>query len=187
MAKALAVQFMHWTRSLSTSVTSGGGAHDLYATVKVQEAAITGAQSGGPYINVTLSRLEGNTSNMWVVVGVTSGNGLLTITTPVKGDRLSSPTTITGSGSAFEGVIGRAFVLDHLSTTIGQAQVSGAGNGKTTYSVSVPYTSSFSAGTQEGIVAVYMYSHARLSAWERPGTAVWRSQAISLCSRLRTG
>ena len=53
---------------------------------------------------------------MWVVVGVTSGNGLLTINTPVKGDRLSSPTTITGTGSAFEGVIGQAFVLDHLYT-----------------------------------------------------------------------
>jgi len=34
-------------------------------------------------ITVTLSRLEGNTSNMWVVIGVTSGNGLLIITTPM--------------------------------------------------------------------------------------------------------
>ena len=88
------------------------------------------------------------------------GNGLLTINTPVKCDRLSSPTTITGTGSAFEGVIGRAFVLDHLYTTIGQAQVSGASNGKTTYSVSVPYASSFQGGIQEGVVIVYMYSQA---------------------------
>jgi Immunoglobulin-like domain of bacterial spore germination len=94
------------------------------------------------------------------VIGVTSGNGLLTINTPVKGDRLTSPTTIKGNGSAFDGVIGRAFVLDHLSTTIGQAQVVGAFNGKTTYSTPVSYTSSFHGGTQEGIVIVYMYSQA---------------------------
>ena len=60
----------------------------------------------------------------------------------------------------FEGVIGQAFVLDHLYTTIGQAQVPGAGNGKTTYSLTMPYTSSFQGGTQEGIVFVYMYSQA---------------------------
>ena len=36
----------------------------------------------------------------------------------------------------------------------------GVGNGKTTYSTTVSYTSSFQGGTQEGIVAVYMYSQA---------------------------
>ena len=91
---------------------------------------------------------------------MTSGNGLLTINTPVKGDRLTSPTTITGTGSAFEGVIGQAYILDHLFTTIGQAQVVDASNGKTTYSATITYTSSFQGGTQEGIVVVYMYSQA---------------------------
>ena len=35
-----------------------------------------------------------------------------------------------------------------------------APDGWTTYSVTVPYTSSFPAGIQEGVVVVYMYSQA---------------------------
>ena len=155
VALRMTQQFFKWSSSAKTSVLSGGRAQDVDAVVQV-----TSPNRGGMSVNVTLSRLEGNTHNMWVVIGVTSGNGLLTINTPVKGDRLSSPATITGTGSAFEGVIGQAFVLDHLYTSIGQAKVSGAGNGKTTYKVSVPYTSSFQGGIQEGVVVVYMYSQA---------------------------
>ncbi len=155
VAQRMAAQFLKWAPKASASLLSGGGPQDVDAVVQVKSPG-----PGGMSINVTLSRLEGNTSNLWVVVSVTSGNGLLTINTPVKGDRLSSPATITGEGSAFEGVIGQAFVLDHLSTAIGQAQVLGVSNGKTTYSVTVPYTSSFPAGIQEGVVVVYMYSQA---------------------------
>jgi hypothetical protein len=155
VAQRMAAQFLKWPSVAPASLVSGGGPQDVDAVVQVKSP-----NPGGMSINVTLSRLEGNTSNMWVVVGVTSGNGLLTINTPVKGDRLSSPTTITGTGSAFEGVIGQAFVLDHLYTTIGQAQVLGASNGKTTYRVTAHYTSSFQGGTQEGIVIVSMYSQA---------------------------
>ena len=155
VAQRMAAQFLKWSLNAQASVVSGGGAQDVDAVVQVKSPT-----PGGLSITVTLSRLEGNTSNMWVVIGVTSGNGLLTINTPVKGDRLTSPSTITGTGSAFEGVVGQAFVLDHLYTTIGQAQVTGASNGKTTYSTTIPYTSSFQGGTQEGIVVVYMYSQA---------------------------
>lgn len=155
VVQRMAAQFLQWPKNAAARVVSGGGPQDVDALVQV-----TSPNPGGMAINVTLSRLEGNTSNLWVVIGVTSSNGLLTITTPVKGDRLTSPTTITGTGSAFEGVIGRAFVLDHLSTPIGQAQVVGASNGKTTYRTTIGYTSSFHGGTQEGIVAVYMYSQA---------------------------
>jgi hypothetical protein len=155
VAQRMAAQLLQWPANAPASIVSGGGPQDVDAVAQVK-----GPNPGGMSINVTLSRLEGNTSNMWVVIGVTSGNGLLTINTPVQGDRLTSPTTITGSGSAFEGVIGQAFVLDHLYTTIGQAQVKGGSNGKTTYTVTLPYTSSFQGGTQEGIVVVYMYSQA---------------------------
>jgi hypothetical protein len=154
-ARALAVQLLKWSPNASASIVSGGGPQDVDAVVQVQSL-----NPGGMTINVTLSRLEGNISDMWVVIGVTSGNGLLIITTPVKGDRLTSPTTVTGTGSTFEGVIGQAFVLDHLYTPIGQAQVSGASNGKTTFSTTINFTSSFQGGTQEGIVVVYMYSQA---------------------------
>jgi Immunoglobulin-like domain of bacterial spore germination len=153
VAQRMAAQLLKWSPNAAASIVSGGGPQDVDAVVQVKSS-----KPGGMTINVTLSRLEGNTSNLWVVIGVTSGNGLLTITTPVKGDRLASPTTITGTGSAFEGVIGQAFVLDHLYTPIGQ--VLGASNGKTTYSTTITFTSSFQGGTQEGIVVVYMYSQA---------------------------
>jgi hypothetical protein len=91
-------QLLKWSPNAKASVVSGGGPQDVDAVVQVNSP-----NPGGMSINVTLSRLEGNTSNMWVVVCVTSGNGVLTINTPVKGDRLTSPTTITGTGSAFEG------------------------------------------------------------------------------------
>ena len=155
VTQRMAAQILKWSPNAKASLVSGGSPQDVDAVVQVKSA-----NPGGMSINVTLSRLEGNTANLWVVIGVTSGNGLLTINTPVKGDRLTSPTTITGTGSAFEGVIGQAFVLDHLYTAIGQAQVVGASNGKTTYSTTATYTSSFQGGTQEGIVVVYMYSQA---------------------------
>jgi Immunoglobulin-like domain of bacterial spore germination len=153
VAQRMAAQLLQWPVTSPASTVSGGSGQDVDAVVQVK-----GPNPGGMAVNVTLSRLEGNTSHMWVVIGVTSGNGVLTITTPVKGDRLTSPTTITGTGSAFEGVIGRAFILDHLYTAIGQAQVKGGSHGLTTYTVTLPYTSSFLSGTQEGIVVVYMYS-----------------------------
>jgi len=52
---------------------------------------------GGRAINVKLSRLEGNTANVWVVIGVEDGNGRLTITSPVKGDRLFNLVDCYGS------------------------------------------------------------------------------------------
>lgn len=155
VAQRMAAQLLKWPLNAAASLLNGGGTQDVDAVVRVKSS-----NPGGMAINVTLSRLEGNTSNMWVVIGVTSSNGLLTIDTPVKGDRLSSPTTISGSGSAFEAVIGRVFILDHLYTPIGQAQVRGTSNGKTTYRTTLNYTSSFQQGTQEGIVVVYMYSQA---------------------------
>jgi hypothetical protein len=156
VAKALAVQFLQWTRPLTITVVSGGGAHDVYATVKVQEAAVQGAQSGGPSINVTLSRLEGNTHNIWVAISVEDAQ-VLTIQNIDARSQIDNPVKIEGKGGAFEGVIGEAFVLDHLYNDIGHAQVTGipgVGMGKTTYSTMVLYSTSFHKGAQEGIVEV---------------------------------
>jgi hypothetical protein len=62
---------------------------------------------------VTLSRLEGNTHNMWVAIAMADGS-ILSITSPQKLALLSSPVTVTGTGSAFEGDVGTIYVLDHL-------------------------------------------------------------------------
>lgn len=155
VAKALAAQFLHWTRPLTVTVTSGGGARDVYATVRVQEAALQGAQSNGPFINVTLSRLEGNTHNLWVAISVADDQAL-TIQNIEARSQITNPVRIEGKGSAFEGVIGNAFVLDHLYYDIGHTQVIGTpgdGMGKTTYSTAVLYRTGFK-GVQEGIVEV---------------------------------
>ena len=75
VAKALEERFFGWQRAITAKLLSGGGPHDVYATVQVQEAPIA---SAAPTIVVTLSRLEGNIHNMWVAIGVTDGN-LLTL------------------------------------------------------------------------------------------------------------
>jgi hypothetical protein len=129
----------------------GGGPHDVYATVRVQETTVQGAQ-----IKVTLSRLEGNTHHFWVVIAVQDGT-LLTLTNIDARQLVTSPLTLEGTGGAFEAVIGQAIVYDHLYTDIGHARVTGttAGMGPSAYSTKVIYTSSFRQGVQEGIVAVY--------------------------------
>jgi hypothetical protein len=155
VAQRLAVKFFKWAPNAPTSILSGGGPKDVNATVQVKSTFF-----GGSAIHVKLSRLEGNTANMWVAIGVEDANGLLTITTPRASDRLTNPITIKGTGSAFEGEIGQAFVLDHLYDVIGNARVSGAGMGKTTYTTTVNYHSTFKQGVQEGVVAIYDYSQA---------------------------
>jgi len=154
VAKTMVAQFFNWQRTVTTKVLSGGGPNDVYATLQVQEAPIQGGSSVGPTVLVTLSRLEGNTHNMWEVIAAKDGTRL-TLTNIPAGSLISSPVTLTGTGSAFEAVIGQGVVYDHLYTTIGHAQIVGSpGMGEASYSIKVPYTSSFE-GAQEGIVVAY--------------------------------
>lgn len=157
VALRMTEQFFKWTDKAKTSVLSGGGPQDIDAVVLVKSPF-----PGNGAVKVTLSRLEGKTANMWVVVGVEQSNGTLTITLPYKGDRVSNPATIKGVGTGFENVIGQAYVLDHLYNKIGgPTTVNGGGMGNIgPYSVTVNYTSTFKSGMQEGIVAIYQYSNA---------------------------
>lgn len=154
VAKALTAQFFKWQRTVTTKVLSGGGPQDVYATVQVQEAPVQGGQIQGPYVVVTLSRLEGNIHNMWVATDVKDGT-IVTLANIPTGSLISSPVTLTGTGAAYEAVIGQAVVYDHLYTDIGHSQIKGdKGAGQANYSTIVAYTSSFN-GVQEGIVVVY--------------------------------
>ena len=154
-ANALAVTMLKWSTSATTTIISGGGKNDLNAIVNVKSAK----QVPG-MIQVTMTRLEGNTNGgIWIATAVTS-NGM-SITAPISRDLLTSPTTVTGRGNAFEGRIGPVTILDHNYTAIGHADANGAiGNGNTTFSTNVSYNSSFKSGVQEGIVALYSYSNA---------------------------
>ena len=154
-ALASSTNLLKWNPNSPATIVSGGGQHDVDAVVSVKNTlAVSGT------IMVTLSRLEGNSNGgIWEATSVTSQG--MSITSPQERNRLSSPTAVTGSGNAFEGVIGRVFVLDHLYTAIGQANARGAtGNGNTTFSTSVNYTSTFKNGTEEGVLVLYSYSNA---------------------------
>ena len=159
VATALETQFLNWQRPVTAKLLSGGGPQDVTATVQVLETAVQGST---PTIVVTLSRLEGNTHNIWIATGVADGS-LLTLKNLAPRQLISSPVTLEGTGSAFEAVIGQAVIYDHLFRDIGHAQItSSSGMGMGTYTTPVSYTTSF-AGIQEGVVAVY-HNNGGLSA-----------------------
>ena len=154
-AQALAANLLHWTPSAPATLLSGGGNSDLNAVVTVKST-----NTGSATITVTLSRLEGNSKgNIWEATSVTSPD--LSISIPQDRDLLTNPITVKGTGNAFEGRVGKVIVLDHLYTDIGHAEAIGvAGNGSTTFSMSVTYNSTFKSGLQEGVVVLYSYSSA---------------------------
>jgi len=155
-AQALAANqnLLKWNPNSAATIVSGGGQHDTDAVVNVKN---TNAVSNT--ITVTMSRLEGNSNGgIWEVTSVTTSG--MSITAPPARNLLTSPTTVTGTGNAFEGKIGRVFVLDHLYTDIGQADANGAtGNGNTTFSANVSFTSTFKNGSEEGVLVLYSYSN----------------------------
>ncbi len=154
-ASHLTQDLLKWPAANNTTVVSGGGKNDTDAVVNVKSLS-----AGGRVMQVKLSRLEGNTgTGIWIVTDVT-GTGM-DITAPTARDRINSPITVSGKGTAFEAVIGKIEILDHTYTDIGDAQAKGStGMGEATFTSSVSYTSSFKNGVQEGIVALYSYSNA---------------------------
>ena len=146
---------LNWPSNAPTTVVSGGGSSDSDAVVTVKNPA-----PAGNTIKVSLQRLEGNINGgIWEVVSVTADG--MSITSPQSRDRLTSPVKVTGTGNAFEAVIGTVAILDHLYTDIGHASVRGAtGNGNTTFSTNVSYTSTFKGGSQEGIVVLFAANNA---------------------------
>ncbi len=152
VALNLAVHLLGWSTSSTTTVVSGGGASDTDAVVNVRSASVSAGT-----ITVTMSRLEGNINGgIWIATDVSSKG--LSITSPAGRDSISSPVTVTGTGTAFEGVIGTVQVLDHLYTDIGHiaAKIS---SGSNSFSVSVTYKASFH-GVQEGLVVLLAANNA---------------------------
>jgi Immunoglobulin-like domain of bacterial spore germination len=145
-------RLLNWA-NITATIASGGGSSDAGAVVNVKNN-----NPGGTGVTLTMQRLEGDTNGgIWEIVSVSSGG--MTITAPQSRDTLASPITVSGSGNAFEGVIGPVIVLDHTYTSIGRATAMGTGNGATSFSVNVPYTSTFKTGLQDGIVALYAASN----------------------------
>ena len=153
VASNLAAKLLNW--SANATLVSGGNSHDKDAVVTVKSTS-----AGAGTLRVTMSRLEGNTNNgIWEVTAVTTDG--LSITSPQNRDLLNGTITVTGTGNAFEGVIGKVKVLDHLYTSIGTTNAKGAsGNGNTTFSTNVSYNATFKGGAQEGLLVLYSYSNA---------------------------
>lgn len=154
-AQALGANLWQWDANAPATLVSGGGPHDVQAVVNLKN---TGPASMGVTIN--LSRLEGNTNGgIWIVTDV-EANGL-SITQPQTGSIIHSSTTVTGTGNAFEAVIGKVSILDYQYATIGQATARGAtGNGNTTFTTKVTTQPSFKNGAQEGLVMLTETSNA---------------------------
>ena len=153
-AQHLAAALLKWNNA-STTVEVGGSPQDVDAIVSVKSP-----HPGGSSVRMTLRRFEENASGIWEAQAVENFPTLY-ITEPRRGSQITSPVTVKGSGNAFEGKIGVVFVLDHLSTDIGHADAIGAtGNGPTTFSTKVTYTSSFQNGNQEGLLVLFSYSNA---------------------------
>lgn len=146
---------LNWRGNPQAVVASGGGSNDNDAIVTLENPA-----QAGNKIKVSLQRLEGNTNGgLWEVVSVTASG--MSITSPQSRDILSSPVNVAGTGYASEGVIGTVDVLDHLYTPIGHAQVkSSTGNGNSTFSTVVSYTTTFKGGNQDGLVVLYAANNA---------------------------
>ncbi|MBA2680228.1 MAG: hypothetical protein H0U76_17755 [Ktedonobacteraceae bacterium] len=147
--------FLKWGPNATATIVSGGGTHDASAVVSIK-----GGHPGGGSVQVSMSRLEGNTNGgIWEITSATS-NGM-SIGAPAVNSLQSSPVTVSGSGNAFEGKIGTVTVLDHLYNDIGHANANGAtGNGHTTFSSKITYHSDFQGGIQEGVIVLYSFSQA---------------------------
>ena len=157
VAVAAARQFFAWKRTTTTNITSGGGASDMAATIRVTQAPAPSTAIPESTVMMQLSRLEGRAGNIWEVTAIKS-NGTLKLTSPPNGSKVFSPLHITGSGSSFEGIVGMAFVLDHLSLEIGHASASGKGD---SFQADVKYRSTVNDPVhEEGIVAVFSLSAA---------------------------
>ena len=151
--KHFMVALLKFPANSTVKLISGGGARDLQAVVNVTYPTIRGCCNFRPN-KVMLERLEGNAQDgIWIVTAVTSDS--LSINLPHRGEMLFHPATVTGSGFSFEGQVGTVYILDHLYNIVGSARAilsnpDGGFGGP--FSASVPYTSTFYTGVEDGIV-----------------------------------
>lgn len=147
---AIDPSLLNWS-NVNASVASGGGSGDAQAVVNISSTT-----SATQTIALTIQRLEGNLNGgIWEIVGVAASTASgLSITTPQSRDILTSPTSVTGTGSTGAGISNSIVILDHTYSNIGHAAAQGT-NGSAAFSVIVPYVSTFKTGMQDGIVAVF--------------------------------
>ncbi len=152
-AQNFAEYVLDWNPNTPTTVLSSGGTHDAKA-----EILIKNPPAGNATIKLSLSRLELNANGgIWEVTDVETDG--LALTSPQNAQQLTSPIQVRGISPAFAGKPNTVTVFDHDRSEIGQALVAQtSGNGKTTFVIRLPYSSSFQGEAQEGIIALYTYT-----------------------------
>lgn len=160
VASNFATTLLKWPSNSPATIISGGRQNDETAVVSVK-----GPNPGGGSIKLTMDRLENNTNGgIWIVTSAVSDGTAIAAPDPNKLSQIASPVTVQGKGNAFEAVIGKVFVLDHNYNPLGTAGAQSAtgtqGNGNTTFSTKVFYTSTFTTGLQDGLIVLYSYSNA---------------------------
>jgi hypothetical protein len=141
---------LNWN-NVNAAVVSGGGSGDAEAIVNISNPT-----PGMQPVTLTMQRLEGNTNGgVWEVVGVAASTASgLSITAPQSRDILTSPVTVTGTGATSAGTTSIVTILDHTYSAIGHATAQSA-KGSATFTVMVPYVSTFKMGMQDAIVALF--------------------------------
>jgi hypothetical protein len=142
-----------WDPNAPTTILSGGGTHDAKALILVKNPSASGAT-----IKLSLSRLELNTNGgIWEVTDVATDG--MTISSPQNAQKLTSPVQVKGVNMAFARKPTTIMVFDHDRTEIGQAAIiQASGTGKTNIATNISFLSSFQGETQEGIIALYVYT-----------------------------
>ena len=155
-AQVFASTFLNWSPHVPVTVLRGGGLHDYKALVQVGNTA-----HGGGIVRISFTRLEGNNNGgLWEATSIEADG--VSITSPKSGQQTTSPLMVAGTGKALTGKLTKITVLDHNHADIGQDVaprfIEGRANEPVAFSSSVPYTSSFPDGAQEGILALYVYN-----------------------------
>jgi hypothetical protein len=138
---------LHWNPNAPATIVTGGGQHDVGAIVNLKSLS-----PGNKSIQLSMTRLEDNADGgIWIVTSAQSAS--VSITSPQNLGSITSPLTITGTGTAFEGMIGKVTILDHLYNPLGTHEANGVkNNGSTTFSTHITYQHTFLTGDEEGLI-----------------------------------
>ncbi|GCE25749.1 hypothetical protein KDA_12330 [Dictyobacter alpinus] len=149
-------QLLGWHNGTKATIISGGGEKDVEAVVKVENSAPADKKTA----TITMTRLENNANGgIWIVTKASCDG--LNIDSPEPQSLLKSPVTATGTGAAFEGVIGKIMVFDSHYNMLGTADVQGKqGNGNASFSTNITYTPTFKTGSEDGTLVLFSYSNA---------------------------
>lgn len=141
---------LKWPLDTPVNILSGGGVHDIHATVQVKHA------SSLP-IMLKLDRLERNANGgLWEVISVQTN--AIALNVPHNDQPLTSPVTVSGHGGG-NGTTGTLSTVDHVYNEGGKSEAWKTDvTGTTNFSKPLSYTLSFQDGVQEGVITLSVTS-----------------------------